>query len=313
MIFPGNIFFEKKYYTVNKISTWLKSGLGCLVLLNITFYLMINLNDTSDDLLMKDIQAIENASSLTLMQNMHLATYDIIQQPYISKKMTNDPYLFFRDTLFWQNSQAMDFQGDQIQIQKNKDVLKDLNQHFKMSSQYRFGISPDSQSLLSWVTYQFTHADLSHLFSNLIFLILVGSILQKIISHELIIFVYLMSGLSAALFYLLMSDRFGLPLVGASGSVSGLIAFLCVIKNKNNIQWSYFFWPFAKQGQGVVYLPAYLLLPIYLLADLTAVLVNQNGIIQSVAHSAHVGGALCGAAIGLVYLGKFKLASKFLT
>lgn len=312
MILPGDVFFKKDSLSFKKSGSWILTGTGILVLLNIFVHVFVVMLESNQDVLNQDFKYIKESSNLKVMQAMHLKSQDPILQNETRLKTEADPYLFAKDIQFWTRAQKMNFPGDQIQVEKNKVMLQHLDEIFSSSSQNIYGISPQTGSPMNWMTYQFTHANLFHLFSNIFFLILIGTLLKTVVSSEWIVVVYILSGVFSALSYLLLTDNLSLPLVGASGSVSGLIAFLCVIKAQENIKWSYFISP-LKGGYGNIFLPAYLLFPVYLLADFTQVLIDTQGVTNAVAHSAHVGGALCGFGLGLAFHGKNHFSSKFLT
>jgi membrane associated rhomboid family serine protease len=299
--------------TFKKVTAWLLSGVGILVFLNLFVHFFVAVESIQhEDALQADFQYIKESSNLKVMQSMHLATQDPILKNETIVKTEADPYLFTKDIQFWTKAQKMNFLGDQVQIENNKMLLQRLDKVFSSSTQKTYGISPQTGMPMNWITYQFTHATLFHLFSNVFFLILIASILQSFVSPQWIVGVYIVSGVTGALFYLLLSHELSLPLVGASGSVSGLMAFLCVIKAQENIKWSYFISP-LRGGYGNIYLPAYLIFPMYLLTDFTQVLIDTHGVTNAVAHSAHVGGALCGFSLGLAFHANSYFSSKFLT
>ncbi len=300
MILPGNIFLKKDDLTDDGIKRWFFAPAFMLVLLNLFVHFFIGLTQPTETGFDADIKFLKKSSNLVLMNQMHIASQDPILRDVIANKIESDPFLFIKDRQFWFKAQSMEFSGDQVQIAQNKIVLSHLKKIFKNSTQEIYGLSHESRSIMNWVTYQFTHASLFHLFSNLVFLLLITSVLQAFVNAGWIISVYLLGGFFSGLAYLLFCDTMSLPLIGASGSVSALVAFLCVVKANENIIWSYFISPLPS-GHGSIFLPAYLLFPIYLLTDFTNVLIDTQGVTNSVAHSAHIGGALCGFMMGIIF------------
>jgi membrane associated rhomboid family serine protease len=300
MILPGNIFIKKQDLTDEGIKRWFFAPAFMLVLLNLVVHFFIGVTQPTELSLNADIKILKENSNLSVMNQMHVAAQDPILRDVVAQKVEKDPFLFVKDRQFWSRAQSMEFFGDQVQIAQNKNILARLKKVFKNSTQEIYGLGPESKSFMNWVTYQFTHASLFHLFSNVIFLLLIVAILQSFVNVGWILSVYLLGGFASGLAYLLFCDNLSLPLLGASGSVSALIAFLCVIKANENIKWSYFISPLPA-GHGNIFLPAYLLFPIYLVSDFTNLLIDTQGVSNSIAHSAHVGGALCGLAMGIVY------------
>ncbi len=312
MIFPGNIFFKKEDFTDEALKKIFFQPAFFLVFLNLIIYLGISFSYTTTSNLNSDIKIIKRQSNLSLMHQMHIQAQDPIIKDSIAYRSQLDPYLFVKDTAFWKKAQTMNFVGDQIQIDNNKKVLSNLNIAYESSAQKVYGLGHQQSSVFNWMTYQFTHLSFFHFLSNVVFLFLVVGILQKFVSAYWIVGVYIFSGIAAGVGYFLFSDQLSLPLIGASGSVSGLMVFLCVIKAQQNVTWSYFVSPLPS-GHGNLLMPAYLIFPIYILTDFTKVLLDVNGVTGSVAHSAHIGGALSGFALGLGFLGYRHFMSKYLT
>ncbi len=77
----------------------------------------------------------------------------------------------------------------------------------------------------------FLHADLEHLFNNMLILLFLGAMLEKEVGHTLLLFVYMVSGLAGNAFSLgvqMLSGEFHYSL-GASGAVFGLDGLLLAI------------------------------------------------------------------------------------
>ena len=91
------------------------------------------------------------------------------------------------------------------------------------------------------ITYQFIHANMGHLLFNMIALYFFGSLMEDIIGRRRYLLFYLLCGIAGALFSSLLAS-FGLfekgelftgwsliPMVGASGSIYGILAAGAVI------------------------------------------------------------------------------------
>jgi membrane associated rhomboid family serine protease len=84
----------------------------------------------------------------------------------------------------------------------------------------RFPGLPDELSL---ITYQFFHADWLHLLSNMLFLWVFGDNIEDALGHVKFLLFYLLCGVLAALAYFAMAGSVGGWLIGASGSVAGVL------------------------------------------------------------------------------------------
>lgn len=74
----------------------------------------------------------------------------------------------------------------------------------------------------------FLHADMNHLFNNMIILLFMGNVLEKAAGHGAFLGTYLLSGVAGNVFsliYKLLNDRMTLS-IGASGAVFGMDGLL---------------------------------------------------------------------------------------
>lgn len=81
------------------------------------------------------------------------------------------------------------------------------------------------------ITSMFMHADLEHLFNNMLILFFLGAMLEKEIGHFLLLMVYMLSGLIGSIFSMgvqIVTNSLYYSL-GASGAVFGLNGLLLAI------------------------------------------------------------------------------------
>jgi rhomboid family protein len=74
------------------------------------------------------------------------------------------------------------------------------------------------------LTYMFFHADIFHLFFNMLFLWVFGDNVEDAMGHVRFLIFYLVCGVFAGLFHAWMLPDSQVPLIGASGAVAGVIA-----------------------------------------------------------------------------------------
>ena len=139
-----------------------------------------------------------------------------------------------------------------------------------------------------FITYMFMHADLSHIFLNMLGVYMFGSILENIWGPKRFLNYYLLCGLGAAALQLGISAFNHEPsiLLGASGAVFGLLVAFAMMFPDTELQ-LYFVIP-VKAKYLVV---GYALFELY------------NGFFahDNVAHFAHLGGLLVGIIIMLIW------------
>lgn len=297
MIFPGDIYQHKLQPSLTPV--WI------LIAINVFVYVftLVGFEDPG-----RNYRPEVYQEKVAKLSEMYRQTLDPVELE------TFDPQnlqAMIRDSRFWIRAQNFPFKGDQVKIEDTKAFLADLRSEYLQSPQYTYGLSPSPTSLWAWLTYQFLHTGFFHLAMNLFFLFLVLSVLQKHVPESWIYCVYVISGLGGGVAYLYMNQFNEIAVLGASGAICGLLAFLAVVLNIRNIEWSYFLSP-LKGYHGIIHMPAALLFPVYLLSDFTTVLYYNTGVQSSVAHSAHIGGTLVGFILGIVFLVDQKSKKYFL-
>ncbi len=139
----------------------------------------------------------------------------------------------------------------------------------------------DHNNFYIWqlLTYQFMHANLSHIFFNMLMLWMFGMEIENIMGSKKFLIFYLACGFGAGLIQLFLSPLFegGMgPTIGASGAVFGvMIAFAMYFPDR--------------------YVFLYFLIPVkakYLIAFLVVIEFMSVGNQSIVAHLAHIGGAI---------------------
>lgn len=164
----------------------------------------------------------------------------------------------------------------------------------------RYGFTPAYKNYFTAFTHMFLHGSFMHLLGNMVFLWLVGCVLELGCGRIMYLIIYLLTGLcSAGLFYLIYMNS-TIPCIGASGAISGLIGAYTVLYGKRKIKVFYslgFYFNYAK-------VPAILLLPIWIGNELFQLLFTS---FSNIAYVAHVGGFLSGGLIGYLNLRFLKL------
>jgi membrane associated rhomboid family serine protease len=156
----------------------------------------------------------------------------------------------------------------------------------------QYGFVPERGFDYRLLTSVFLHGDFMHLFMNMLFLFLFGCNLEDSWGKLRYLFFYLVAGVVANLFHYASSPHSELPLVGASGAVSGVMGAFVVFHALTRIK---FFWWFFLFGFFEV--PAVVAIATwFLLQVLNATVFHLDSV---VAYWAHVGGFLFGLAVAL--------------
>ncbi|MFT6097470.1 MAG: membrane associated rhomboid family serine protease [Arenicella sp.] len=152
-----------------------------------------------------------------------------------------------------------------------------------------YGLNAAEIKPLQLLTYQFLHGGFMHILGNMVFLVLTGFAVEAALGSLRFLGFYLLSGIGSGLLYALFESSGGL-LVGASGSISGVMAMYVVLFGMRKIQFFYWFFIFT----GYVRAAAIIMLPFYIGFEIVQYYSNDG---SNVAYTAHIGGFLVGAAL----------------
>jgi membrane associated rhomboid family serine protease len=176
---------------------------------------------------------------------------------------------------------------------------KSLRMHFEaMKAQtvaQKYGFKPATRSFITSLTYMFLHASFMHLLGNMVFLWLVGCVLELGCGRAFYVALYLLSGVAAVWLFGFVYMSSSTSLVGASGAISGLMGAFTVLYGKKKIKVFYsfgFYFNYATVA-GIALLPVWIGKEIFQLLF---------GGFSQVAYVAHVGGLASGAVLGFLNL-----------
>lgn len=170
---------------------------------------------------------------------------------------------------------------------------------------YRFGVVPSHwlvtspndllyfpQLFLTLVTSQFLHGGFFHLISNLWYLWIFADNVEDCLRPSRFLFLYIGSGVVAALVHMFISPTSSIPMVGASGAIAGVLGAYLVLFPSARVVTVIplgFFW-------RTIQVPAFVFLGIWFLLQWFQGLlsIGQVADVGGVAFWAHVGGFISG-------------------
>ena len=162
------------------------------------------------------------------------------------------------------------------------------------------GFLPSEPSAWGLLAHMFMHAGWMHLIGNLFMLFIAGPALEDRWGRALFGAGYAVAGLGGALLFSAFTQDPTVPLVGASGAISGVFGAFLVRFWSTQIRFWYFFWFGFRIWTGTFERPAYLMLPLWLANELfQAWLSHAVGVSSGVANTAHIGGFAVGAGLAL--------------
>ncbi len=146
---------------------------------------------------------------------------------------------------------------------------------------------PEAYTLVS---YMFFHGDILHLVGNMLFLWVFGDNVEDAVGHLKFLFFYLVCGIFAALVHSYAvsgTPMAGVPLIGASGAVAGVIAAYLMLHPRVRV------WVLALKVIPMQ-ISAAIVLGLWAITQVVMVLMPQVG---PVAWWAHIGGLVAGAVL----------------
>lgn len=206
-----------------------------------------------------------------------------------------------RDASFLADADQLKMTGDAVAFSWWKKKFTELEDLRDSHPSYKLGLVHSDASLSQMISYQFMHSGMSHFLGNMIFFLLFASNLELIIGGLGVLVVYLLSGLFAALVFLLASESSAVPLIGASGAVSGVMAMFCVLMWHRSVRYIFFLFIPRRGFSGFIFLPAWLTLLLWFLSDLAGHWGSPSEL-GGVAYAAHLGGEMGGVLIGVIVL-----------
>lgn len=161
---------------------------------------------------------------------------------------------------------------------------------------FSHGFKPAQPSVVDLFSSMFLHAGFLHLAGNMLFLWIYGDNVEHRLGSLNYLFVYLATGMTATLFFMLFQLDSVTPMIGASGAISGVLGLYFIWFPRNKVRVFVMLFPFFVD---VIFLPARWVLGFFLIVDNLLPFLFTAGGGGGVAHGAHIGGFVAG--LGIAY------------
>jgi rhomboid family protein len=136
------------------------------------------------------------------------------------------------------------------------------------------------------LTYQFFHADIAHLFGNMVFLWVFGDDIERALGRIRFLAFFLLSGIGGGLVFVANDPHSEIELIGASGSIAGVVVAYVMLR------------PCAKITVLIAVIPlrisAYWVVGLFVLTQLWNLGASSK---SEVAYWCHFGGMLTGGVL----------------
>ena len=141
-------------------------------------------------------------------------------------------------------------------------------------------------AVLTLLTYQFFHADIMHLLGNMLFLWVFGDDIERALGGARYLLFYLAAGIVGGLVFVAVDPHSGIELIGASGSIAGVVIAYLMLR------------PCAKITVLLGIIPlrisAYWVVGLFVITQLWNLGASSK---SEVAYWCHFGGMLAGAVL----------------
>jgi membrane associated rhomboid family serine protease len=148
---------------------------------------------------------------------------------------------------------------------------------------------------LTIFTSMFLHAGIIHLLGNSLYLWIFGASVESALGRARFLTVYLASGVGGALVQVVASPDSSLPMLGASGAVSGALGAYLLLFPHARVHVLLLILPFAR----LAHIPALLVLGLWIVVQLVSGVLAARAVPEEggVACFAHLGGFVAGMAL----------------
>lgn len=155
-----------------------------------------------------------------------------------------------------------------------------------------------AEGAITLVTSQFLHAGMFHLLANMVFLWAVGRPVEWVLGAWRFLALYLLTGVAGGVVQTLVDPMSTIPVVGASGAISGMLAIYAMLFSRSRV---------ASRRVAGLHLSGQVLRVLWFAAawigiQLMVAVVFNTGSMGGVAIWAHIGGFLAGLALGLPFI-----------
>jgi membrane associated rhomboid family serine protease len=144
----------------------------------------------------------------------------------------------------------------------------------------------------NFLSSMFMHGSVAHIFGNMLFLFVFGDNLENLLGHVRFALFYVVCGFAAAVAQIAMDTGSVIPMLGASGAISGVLGGYILLFPQRKVRAIIF--------NFLTTVPAFVALGIWILYQLVLGFLTPAGT-GGVAYAAHIGGFFAGLALIKVF------------
>lgn len=140
----------------------------------------------------------------------------------------------------------------------------------------------------NFLSSMFMHGDIMHILGNMLFLWIFGDNIENLIGHFRYIVFYLICGFAAAAGQIIMGPDSVIPMIGASGAISGVLGGYLLMFPNRPVR--------ALLFNMLTTVPAFVAIGVWIVYQVVLGFLSPSGG-GGVAYAAHIGGFLAGLAL----------------
>jgi len=140
----------------------------------------------------------------------------------------------------------------------------------------------------NFLSSMFMHGDIMHIFGNMLFLWVFGDNLENLLGHLRFAAFYIVCGFAAAVSQIVMDTDSAIPMLGASGAISGVLGGYLVLFPTRRVR--------ALIFSFLTEVPAFVALGLWIGYQLITSYLTPAGT-GGVAYAAHIGGFIAGVVL----------------
>jgi membrane associated rhomboid family serine protease len=162
----------------------------------------------------------------------------------------------------------------------------------------RFSQDPGGNAVTLF-TAMFMHGGWLHLFGNMLFLWIFGDNVEDRFGHVKFLIFYLLAGLAATFSQYWVSPESGIPNVGASGAIAGVLGAYILMFPQSRVN--------VLLGRQIVAMPAFVVLGLWIALQLVSGVGTIDYTDESaggIAYMAHIGGFVSGVLMTFLFRGR---------
>ena len=197
---------------------------------------------------------------------------------------------------------------------------KNLGYHFEQKTILSFGVIPSIlfnikqlpndlaiiPSSMTLISSMFLHGGWMHLIGNMTYLYIFGDNIEDELGKFKFIIFYISCGIFAALCQALIDINSEIPMIGASGAISGILGAYLILFPKKDIKVFFWFFIFIK----IFRIPAMYVIGCWIFIQFFSLNSSEE---SNIAYLAHIGGFIAGIILIFMFRKNISNQSKKLT